>query len=204
MTDLTTPEAVRAHYGEPHPMVLMKVLPQLDKHCRRFIEHSPFLVLATSNAEGRLDATPRGDMPGFVAMPDARTLLIPDRIGNNRADAMMNIAENPYVGVLFMVPGLPETLKVNGRATVTIDPAALDQLAVAGKAPKAAIRVVIEEVFFQCGKALVRSALWTPEKHSPPQGTFAPFGKIISEQTKTDYDPGFEDYIAEEFRTGLY
>ncbi len=144
--ELITPEDVRAYYQDPHPIALAKEMRQLDRHCRDFIALSPFVVVATSDAEGRVDATPRGDAPGFVAVPNARTLLIPDRRGNNRVDTMMNIAENPHVGLLFIVPGRPETLRVNGPARITIDPDLLAPLAADGKPPQAAIRVAIEEV----------------------------------------------------------
>ena len=163
--ELITAEDVRAHYLEPHPIALAKEMRQLDRHCRDFIALSPFLVVATSDAEGRVDATPRGDAPGFVAVPNARTLLIPDRRGNNRVDTMMNIAANPHVGLLFMVPGRPETLRVNGPARISVDPALLAPLAADGKPPQAAIVVSIEEVYFQCGKALLRSHLWEPDRH---------------------------------------
>lgn len=203
MDELTTTQAVRAHYGAPHPLALSKELRQLDRHCRKFIAHAPFVVIATSDAQGRADATPRGDAAGFVAVLDDVTLLIPDRRGNNRVDAIMNIAENPHVGLLFMVPGMTETLRVNGRAAITIDSQLLATLAVEGKPPCAAIKVAIEEVYFQCGKALVRSELWNPEKHVP-RGTFAPFGKILAEQSQIGYDPSLEQALEEDYRTALY
>jgi len=164
---------------------------------------APFAVIATSNASGCADATPRGDAPGFVAVVDDRTLLMPDRTGTNRVDTMLNIIENPHVGLLFMVPGMVETLRVNGRATITIDGALLEALAVGGKPPRAAIRVDIEEVYFQCGKALIRSELWNVKNHVP-RDTFPPFGQIFSEHSKVDYDPGIEEILDEEYRSGLY
>jgi len=203
MNELTTPEAVRAHYSEPHPLAVQKEIRRLDEHCRRFIAAAPFIVLATSDSDGRCDATPRGDAPGFVTVADDTTLLIPDRKGNNRVDAMMNIATNHHVGVLFMVPGMHETLRVNGRAAITTDDAVLSSLAANGKAPCAVIKVSVEEVYFQCGKALVRSDLWNADKHVP-RTTFAPFGKILAEHVKISYDPSIEDALEEDYRTGLY
>jgi PPOX class probable FMN-dependent enzyme len=203
MTELRTREALKAHYAEPHPLAVNKELPRLDHHCRKFIGLAPFVVIATSGASGRADATPRGDAPGFVAIIDDKTLLIPDRAGNNRVDTMLNIIENPHVGLLFMVPGMVETLRVNGRATITIDPSVLEMLAAGGKLPRAAISVDIEEVYFQCGKALVRSELWNPDKHVP-RDIFPPFGQIFSEHSKTRYDPAIEAILDEEYRTGLY
>jgi PPOX class probable FMN-dependent enzyme len=203
MTELRTAEELRAHYAEPHPLAVNKELRRLDHHCRKFIGLAPFAVIATADAAGRADATPRGDAPGFVLVVDDRTLLVPDRTGNNRVDTMLNIVENPHVGLLFMVPGMVETLRVNGRATITIDLAVLERLAAGGKPPRAAIRVDIEEVYFQCGKALVRSELWNAEKHVP-RDTFPPFGKIFSEHSKTRYDPAIEAILDEEYRSGLY
>lgn len=203
MTDLTTAEAVRAHYGEPTEIVLRKEITAIDKYCREFIAASPFVVLATSDGKGRCDATPRGDPPGSVRVVDAKTLLIPDRKGNNRVDALMNIAENPHAGLLFVVPGKTETLRVNGRASITIDPKILALLKENGKLPCSVIRLEVEEVYFQCGKALIRSDLWNPDRHVS-RDAFPPFGKILSEQCRIDYDPGLEDFIDEEYRNALY
>jgi PPOX class probable FMN-dependent enzyme len=201
--ELITPEDVRAHYQEPHPISLAKEMRQLDRHCRDFIALSPFIVVATSDARGRVDATPRGDAPGFVAVADDRTLLIPDRRGNNRVDTMMNIAANPHVGLLFLVPGRPETLRVNGAARITIDAALLAPLAADGKPPQAAIRVSIEEVYFQCGKALLRSHLWDPDRHVA-RDALAPIGQVFAEQCALDYDPGLETIIQDDYRDNLY
>jgi PPOX class probable FMN-dependent enzyme len=133
--EVTDAIAVRKHYGEPSHMSTAKQLDHLDQYCRDFIALSPPVVMATSDASGRADASPRGDAPGFVAVLDDRTLLIPDRIGNKRADTVLNIMENPHVGLLFMTPGINETLRVNGTVRVTIDPDLLFPLSVAGKPP---------------------------------------------------------------------
>ena len=203
MTELRTREEIRAHYAEPHALALNKELQRLDYHCCQFISLSPFLVLSTSDSAGRCDATPRGGPPGFVAVADDRTLLIPDTAGNNRVDALLNIADNPHVGLLFLVPGMAETLRINGRAAITIAPGILGMLATEGKLPRAAIRVDIEEIYFQCGKALMRSELWNADRHVPRE-TFAPFGQIFSEHSKAPYDPGLERILDEEYRSNLY
>jgi PPOX class probable FMN-dependent enzyme len=168
-TVLASREAVRAHYDEPHEVAVRKEMTRLDGHCRAFIAAAPFVVIATADVQGRADASPRGDSPGFVAVRDDTTLLVPDRRGNSRVDTMMNIVENSQVGLLFMVPGVNETLRVNGTALITIDQALLAPLAALGKTPEAAIVVTVEEVYFQCRKALVRSDLWNPERTPPTE-----------------------------------
>lgn len=178
---LATAAALRAHYGPPRPLAAAKSLDRLDDWARRFIALSPFCVIASADAEGRCDATPRGDAPGFVRVIDDRTLAIPDRRGNNRVDTLLNVIANPRVGLLFFVPGVRETLRVNGRAHVTTAADLLVAMAVQGKLPAAAVVVAVEEVFFHCGKALIRSDLWNPARHVPP-GTIPPIGRIVAEQ----------------------
>jgi PPOX class probable FMN-dependent enzyme len=172
MTELETGEAVRAHYDAPHEVALRKEMKRLDHHCRAFIAAAPFVVIATADAHGRADASPRGDAAGFIAVHDDSTLLIPDRRGNNRVDTMMNIIENPHVGLLFMVPGVNETLRVNGQALIAIDQALLAPLAARGRTPQAAIVVTIEEVYFQSGAssgaACLRSARSSPMRSIYP------------------------------------
>ena len=143
---------LRAIYRQPNERAALKVLDHLDVHCRNFIALSPFLVLSTTSAQGRADASPRGDPPGFVAAPDERTLLIPDRPGNNQIDSLRNLAEQPHVGLLFFVPGMNETLRVKGRAEIVTDAALLAPLSVGGKVPVSALRVTVEEAFLHCGR----------------------------------------------------
>ena len=157
-------EELREIYGPPSDRSVKKQLSRFDKHCRAFIARSPFLVIASSDPSGRCDASPKGDAPGFVQVLDDETLLIPDRLGNNRVDTIGNLLERPGVGLIFFVPGLNETLRVNGRARITTDPALLEPLAVNGKVPRSGILVAAEEIYFHCGKALIRSDLWNPEK----------------------------------------
>ena len=144
---ITDEAALRALFGETHTLARLKCLDALDTHARAFVARSPFVCLSTQDAEGRADVSPRGDPPGFVAVLDERTLAIPDRPGNNRLDSLSNILANPSVGLLFLVPGFEETLRVNGRARLSRDPALLEPLAVAGRAPTLAILVAVDEVF---------------------------------------------------------
>ncbi|WP_018260529.1 pyridoxamine 5'-phosphate oxidase family protein [Methylobacterium sp. WSM2598] len=199
----TSREAIRRHYGEPSPRAVNKQLARLDAHARAFIALSPFLVIASADAAGRGDATPRGDAPGFVAAPDDATLVIPDRPGNRRVDTMLNVAENPQVGLLFLVPGIDEMLRVNGRARLTTDPALLAPLAVAGRAPVAGLIVAVEEVFFHCGKAAMRAQLWAPEARVE-RARFPTLGCILADQIAGEDAAEAERAIEESYRTRLY
>lgn len=188
MDQLTNPgiddaEALRHHIGPVLPIAEQKVLDRIDGFARDFIALSPFLVLATSDGNGRADASPRGDGPGFVRVLDERTLLIPDRRGNNRVDSFGNVVANPAVGLLFMVPGVTETLRVNGRGEITLDPALLEPSTVQGRPPLTGLLVHVEEMFFHCGKALIRSKLWEPETRIE-RSRFPTLGQIIADQTK--------------------
>lgn len=157
---------IREHIGYPIPKVVNKITADIGELERRFIAHSPFMTLATHDASGRTDCSPRGDRPGFVRVLDARTLAIPNRLGNNLADSLQNICECPDVGMLFLVPGLRETLRINGQAKVVDAPALLDSMVSDGKRPTVATVVKTEEVYLHCGKALIRSDLWNSENHS--------------------------------------
>jgi uncharacterized protein len=154
---------LRAVVGQPSDLALKKQITALDDHCRAFIARCPFLLLATANAAGQCDVSPKGDAPGFVRVLDDTHLVIPDRPGNKRLDGMRNILENPHVGLIFLVPGRGETLRVNGRATIVRDAAILESLTAMGKRPLLAIGVTVEEVFLHCAKAFKRSRLWQPE-----------------------------------------
>ncbi|MDP9095950.1 MAG: pyridoxamine 5'-phosphate oxidase family protein, partial [Pseudomonadota bacterium] len=162
MNDIADPAALRDHMGTVSPLAERKVLPHLDAYSRRFIALSPLLVLATADADGNADASPRGDPPGFVRILDDRTLLIPDRPGNNRVDSFANLIAAPGVGLIFFVPGIDETLRVNGTARLLTEADTLAGSEIAGKAPRTGIRVAISEVFFHCGKALKRARIWNP------------------------------------------
>ena len=183
MTDrsIGTVEELRSRYGAPSELAVRKSMERLDRHCRRFIELAPFVVLASAGADGRVDCSPRGDPPGFVAVLDDRTVLLPDRRGNNRTDSLTNVLENPYVGLLFLIPGVEETLRLNGRARLTADPVLLDPLAVNGRAPRSGLLVEVEEVFLQCTKALVRSRLWSDESRVDRKSALPSFGQMIAD-----------------------
>ena len=176
-----TVEELRGSYREPSERAVKKSLDRLDRHCRRFIELSPFVVLATAGAQGRVDCSPRGDPAGFVEVLDDRTLLLPDRPGNNRVDSLRNVLENPHVGLLFMIPGVNETLRLNGRATLTTDPTRLEPLSVKGRAPRSALLIEVEEVFLQCTKALVRSRLWADESREDREAVLPSFGQMLAD-----------------------
>jgi hypothetical protein len=160
---LTSEADIRALVGTPVARSLLKEQTRIDDHFRAFIAHSPFLLLATSGADGTCDVSPKGDAPGFVRVLDEKRLVIPERNGNKRLDGMKNILANPHIGLIFLVPGRDETLRVNGRACITTDPALLEPMAMQGVTPKLAIGVEVEQAFFHCVKSFRRSGLWTPE-----------------------------------------
>jgi PPOX class probable FMN-dependent enzyme len=157
-------EALRALIGSPAPLTCAKIVDYLTPLTRLFIERAPFLCLATSDEHGQCDVSPRGDPAGFVRILDERTLLIPERPGNRLADSLTNVLKNPHVGLIFIVPGVTDTFRVNGRATLTTDAALLAPSTVEGKVPKLGILVDIEEAYTQCSKAFLRSDLWNPER----------------------------------------
>jgi uncharacterized protein len=172
---------LRDRFGHADGLAVQKSRATLDKHSRRFIELSPFLVLSTSNAQGRADVSPRGDPPGFVHIVDDTTLLIPDRPGNNRLDTMVNITQNPNVACLFFIPGFEDTLRVAGKATITDDAAPLQHCVVQGKVPKVGVLIRIEEVFLHCAKALRRSKLWEGD-YKQDRTQMPSIARIILEQ----------------------
>jgi uncharacterized protein len=164
---ISAEHALRSTLGEPSDLVKSKVTDRLNDLTRQFVERSPFLCLATSAADGTCDVSPRGDPAGFVRILDARTLLLPDRPGNRLADSLRNVLENPNIGLLFIVPGVTDTLRVNGRASIVDDPELLEPCAVDGKVPKLALRIEIDQVFTHCSKAFLRARLWDPESFVP-------------------------------------
>lgn len=203
MSGLSDHAALRAHMGAISPMAARKVLPALDRHCRAFIALSPFLVLASADAEGRVDASPRGDPPGFVQVLDDRTLLLPDRPGNNRVDSFANVLDAPGVGLIFFVPGIDETLRVNGTARLLTDGKALAGSSVAGKTPRTGLVITVEEVFFHCAKALRRARLWDPAAQVE-RSTFPSLGRILAEQTQAFSAEEAERRIEDAYRTKVY
>ena len=168
MTDhsITSLETLAARYPNPvAPASVAKEIDHVDENYAALIAASPFMVLATNGPEG-LDCSPRGDLPGFVTVRDAKTLLIPDRKGNNRLDSLRNILFDPRIGMLFLIPGYGETLRVNGTATLSTDPALCARFEMAGKLPACVIVVHVEQVYFQCSRAVVRADLWNPANHA--------------------------------------
>ncbi len=166
MSEVRDSKALREIYDPPLPLVIRKTLDHLDQHCIDFIARSPFLCLSSCGPDGRCDVSPRGDPPGFVRVADPSTLYIPDRKGNNRLDSLGNVLAHPAVGLIFLIPGIDETLRVNGTAEVVEDPKLLASLEMFGTAPKTALRVHVEEAFIHCGRALKRSRLWDQESHA--------------------------------------
>lgn len=184
--------ALRAWYRDPSPGVMAKVQSRLDEHCRDFIAHSPFLVLGTSDDAGRCDVSPRGGPPGFVAVLDEEHLAIPDLAGNNRLDSLGNVVRNPGVGLLFMVPGVDETLRVNGAGHASTDPAVLDACALTDVRPRVALVVRVEEAYVHCAKAFRRGAVWRPEAW-PDRADMATPARMIRDQVARDMT---EDAVA--------
>ncbi|HEY2606181.1 pyridoxamine 5'-phosphate oxidase family protein [Paraburkholderia sp. RL18-103-BIB-C] len=200
---LTTIEQLEAHYSQPHERALRKEIPYINVDYRAFIEVSPFVVLATAGPEG-LDCSPRGDAPGFVRIVDERTLALPDRIGNNRLDSLRNIIVEPRLALLFMIPGVGESLRVNGRGRITNDPQWLDSFAVEGKLPRTVLLIDVDSVYFHCSKALVRSKLWDPAQHVE-RSRLPSAGEIHRRINGTGFDAAtYDRELAERVRTTLY
>lgn len=203
MARIDSLESLRAIYGVPNPRSLLKQLDRLDAHCRTFIGLSPFLVLATQGPDGLGDATPRGDQPGFVAVLDDRTLVIPDRPGNKRIDALSNLVANPAVGLLFLIPGFDETLRVNGTAVIDDDMALRESLRVADSLPATVLVVTVREAYLQCGKALMRSKLWAEESRVD-RSRMPSLGEILKDQTRVEGRPETQAEMIERYRRTLY
>ena len=162
MARIDTLDQLKTLYGEPRERTANKEIEELDQHSRRILSLSPFCLIGTSDGRGNADVTPRGDKPGFVEVYDSRTLLLPDRPGNNRLDSLRNIVENSAVGMLFLVPGVGETMRVNGQGEIRDDEDLLDRCAVNGKRPTTVLLIHIEAIYIHCPKALIRSKLWDP------------------------------------------
>ena len=196
-------EELRQILGAPVQRVVDKVQPRLSDVHRDWIAASPFLVLATAGPDGRCDASPKGDPGGFVHVLDETTLVVPERPGNRRADGYLNILANPHVGLVFVIPGRTDTLRVNGAARVVSDAPWFDDLVVRGHRPVLALEVIVEEVFFHCGKAFLRSDLWKPETWTPES---VPSRARIAQQLERP-DESLEDleaYYGPRYAEGLY
>ena len=174
---------LRTVYREPAARATQKVLDHLDGHCRKFIALSPLCILSSADADGCADASPRGDPPGFVKVLDEKTLLLPDRPGNNQVDSLQNIVDNPGVGLLFFVPGMNETLRVKGKAEIVTDTKLLEPLTVKRRAPLSGLQITVEEAFLHCGRALLRSRLWDPEAQIE-RSNYPTYGQVLADQIK--------------------
>lgn len=200
--------SLRSLFQATHPLAALKSRSSLDKHAQAFIRRSPFLCLGTQDLDGKADVSPRGDPVGFVRILDEHTLAIPDRPGNNRLDSLANILANPSVGLLFIIPGFDDTLRVNGRACLVNDPEILAGMSVNGRIPKLAIIVQVSEVFLHCAKAFRRSHLWSPD-HFQDRSEMPSLSRIILDQTTGAPDDDAEmrkmdDQLEEDYKRTLY
>jgi PPOX class probable FMN-dependent enzyme len=193
MSIITTTEQLEAIYGHPGAASTVKVADRVTPLYRVLIDKSPFVALATSGPEG-LDCSPRGDLPGFVRVHDEKTLMMPDRRGNNRIDSLRNIVRDPRMALLFLIPGSGSTLRVNGLGQVSSEPDLLDSFKMQGKAPRTVIMMTVEEIYFQCARAIVRSDLWNPDKRVDPKSLPTP-GQILA--SMSDNTVGGETYDRE-------
>ncbi|TFD94543.1 pyridoxamine 5'-phosphate oxidase family protein [Jeotgalibacillus sp. R-1-5s-1] len=202
---ITSEQELRDYLGEPSINATSKVIPYIDEHVEAYIAKSPFLTMSTADENGVCDASPRGDAPGFVLVQDEKHLLIPERPGNKRADSLMNILKNPGIGLLFMIPGLGETLRINGKARLVKDAEWLEKMAVQGKAPLLAIQVEVEECYIHCAKAFIRSGLWKPDSWLEKEDLPKP-SKILHAHTKLpDTTPdSIQKRLEEGYRERLY
>ncbi|MBR0870642.1 pyridoxamine 5'-phosphate oxidase family protein [Bradyrhizobium tropiciagri] len=201
MTDLAASDLATI-YPQPTARVIAKARPEIDVHARKFIEMSPFCVLATSASDGSVDASPRGGTPGFVSVAGPNELLMPDRSGNNRIDSFRNIVEGSgFVQLIFFVPGIDETLRVGGRGRLSADPDLLAAMIEFGKPPRAVLRIEVKEAYFHCGKALMRSKLWAADTRVERQ-VFPSISEVIHDQT-TLGEPESQEAVYERYKTQL-
>ncbi|MEV0262408.1 MSMEG_1061 family FMN-dependent PPOX-type flavoprotein [Streptomyces sp. NPDC050617] len=198
-----SPAEVRARLGEPEAMIKAKIQTRIDDQFRLFIAHSPFMTMATANAAGRVDCSPRGDYPGFAKVLDDHTLAVPDRPGNKLADSFRNIAENDGIGLLFLIPGLRESVRVNGSAYVTDEPDVLARMRTEAKQPELAIVVEVEEAYFHCGRAILRSRLWDPDSQALAD-ELPTFAEMAVAQSDIDLDPSLLERGLEDAYRKLY
>jgi uncharacterized protein len=197
--------ALVASYGPASSLAGKKDIGRLDPHIRRFIELSPICFVATANADGHEDVTPRGDPPGSFKVLDEKTLAIADRPGNNRLDTLKNLLVNPEIALIFLLPGMNETVRLAGTARLSVDPELLNSMAVQGKAPKCAIVVSVRQAYLHCAKALIRSKLWTGE-YVQPRGAFPSIARIIGDQlglSEADKEAG-EARVERAYRESLW
>jgi PPOX class probable FMN-dependent enzyme len=201
--EITSEAELDALFGKSPPAALLKELDHISDHYRTFIEASPFVILSTAGPEG-LDCSPRGDPKGFVRVVDKNTLMIPDRKGNNRVDSLRNIVRDPRVALLFLIPGVGETMRVNGTAKISADPELCQSFTMQGKAPACVIVIKAERVYPQCQKALVRSKLWDPAQHIA-RSELPSMGTMIEAATKGAFDgKSYDEAYPERLRQTIY
>ncbi len=201
---ITTEDELRDVLGHPAERNVQKVIPVLDEHCRAFVERSPFLLLASSRPDGHIDVSPRGDPPGFVQVLDEHTLAVPDRVGNRRADSLSNILEDPRVGLLFLIPGKRETLRVRGRARIVRDDWLRERMAVRDKRPDLALAVSVDEAFMHCAKCVIRSDLWDPERW-PDTAGMSSLARVLMDHAQLSCTlEELQDVIDDSYRSRLY
>ena len=195
MTTIDTQDALRQCYAQPMERAVKKEIPALDVHCRRFIALSPFVLLATGSADHQLDASPRGGAPGFVHVVDDHTLLLPDAPGNNRLDSFENVVATGQVGLLFLIPGVDETLRVNGRAVLSTAPSDIAACTTEKRAPKLVVRVTVQAAYLHCAKAFMRSRLWDPAARVA-RSVLPTAGQMIGDQTGLHVAPETQEAMA--------
>ena len=201
MTELAASD-LKTIYPQPAPRVIAKARPEIDAHAKKFIAMSPFCVLATSGSDGSVDASPRGGNPGFVHVAGPNRLLIPDRSGNNRIDSFKNIVEGSgFVQLIFFVPGIDETLRVGGKGRLTADPQLLASMMEFGKLPRAALSIDVTEAYFHCGKALMRSRLWSSDT-KVERAVFPSISEVVFDQTKLG-EPDSQAVVTARYKTQL-
>ncbi|MFV0472638.1 MAG: pyridoxamine 5'-phosphate oxidase family protein [Pikeienuella sp.] len=199
---IATEEQLRAIYGQPMEVAAAKVIDHLDAHCRRWFELSPFVVISTSNGD-RLDASPKGDAPGFCRVEDEKHLLIPDWPGNNRIDGLSNIVRHPQVGLISFIPNVKETLRVNGHATIHDDEDLRAQFETRGRLPITVLRIAVEEVFLHCSKCVLRSKLWSPESW-PERSAIPSMSDMIRDHSQKEVPSATPEELDRRYADRLY
>jgi uncharacterized protein len=202
MAKVESIERLREIYAEASPRAVAKQITRIDPHAERFINASPFLVMSTFGTDGLCDVSPKGDAPGFVDVIDDKTLAIPDRRGNNRLDGLTNLINNPAIGLIFFLPGMNETLRIQGTAEIRDDPDLLERFTENGKAPASVTVITVSELYFHCAKALMRSNLWDPD-HQFDRSTWPSIGQIIKDQAKLDIVAESQEEMIEHYKNTM-
>ncbi|MFG1464448.1 pyridoxamine 5'-phosphate oxidase family protein [Xanthobacter sp. DSM 24535] len=203
MSKVESREALRQLYKPAHGRSVAKEIHLLDRHCRDFIALSPFVLLASGGSDGFMDVSPCGDHPGFVVVEDDTTLLLPDRPGNNRLDSLENILERPGVGLLFLIPGVDETLRVNGRAEIHASAELNARFAVAGKVPASVLRVHVQSAYLHCAKSLMRSALWSAEA-KVARSALPTMGEMLKDHARLEAPAETQEEMLQRYKSVLY